>query len=147
MSTSSNVVGYTPIAGPATVALALEGEVPESEFDLGAISAWTTSDVLPTSINVKKCSADSLSSEGSVVIERDTPSREFESEELIALEVLRGGLPQAPTPPALTLRTSSNNNLTTGKQGRLTSTRKRKVDVIPENAEPVLIMPPKRRCI
>lgn len=137
--TPSQIVGYATVAGPATAALALEGDVPESDFDLGSISAWTTSDAFPISINVKKCSADSLSSEGSVLIERESPAREFGSEELIALEVLRGGLPQAPTPPA-TFSTKSP----TRPCGEVLSTRKRKVDVIPENTEHVLGGHPKR---
>jgi hypothetical protein len=86
---------YSPLAGPATAALKLECEIPESEFDLGAISRWTATEAdapVPSSIDViQTCS--SLSSKESVLIERDSSYRELENEELIALEVLRGGLP------------------------------------------------------
>lgn len=86
---------YSPLAGPATAALKLECDIPESEFDLGAISRWTATEAdapVPSSIDViQTCS--SLSSKESVLIECDSSYRELENEELIALEVLRGGLP------------------------------------------------------
>jgi len=124
---------YMPLAGPATAALNLECDLPESDFDLGAITAWTTEAPLPSSIEVNTCSRESLSSENSVVIERDTSAREFGSEELIALEVLRGGLPTGSF--TKTCAAPSFSHKATMQQEGILHTRKRKINLIPESKE------------
>lgn len=122
-----------PLAGPATAALNLECDLPESDFDLGLITAWTTEAPLPSSIEVKTCSRESLSSENSVVIERDTSAREFGSEELIALEVLRGGLPTGSF--TKTCAAPSFSHKATMHQEGILHARKRKINLIPESKE------------
>lgn len=111
-SSSPSHLIFSPLAGPATAALRLECDIPESEFDLGAISKWTTSEAdapVPSSIEVVQ-TFSSLSSKGSVLIERDSSFRELENEELIALEVLRGGLPKSC--PALTTTSYQGHTFT-----------------------------------